>query len=255
MKKIVGIIPARYNSTRLHGKPLIMIHGKPMIQHVFERSKKADLDEVYIATDDDRIADMVKSFGGNVIMTLKSHDSGTDRIAEAIKKINADIVVNIQGDEPLIRPEMINQAVSPFLKDKNVYMSTLIKKIDDTEDLFNPSIAKVIVDSNNYAIYFSRSIIPYPREMKEINIKYFKRNNIVKKFIFYKHIGLYVYTKQFLLKFSGLSPSNLEKIEKLEQLRVLENGFKIKTVETEFSTLGVDTKYELNKVRRLMTKE
>lgn len=256
MKKVIGIIPARYSSTRLPGKPLVMIHGKPMIQHVYERVKKASLlSDVYVATDDIRIEDCVNKFGGKVIMTATYHESGTDRLAEAVQHIKGDIIVNIQGDEPLIEPEMINQAVNPLLEDKKIYMSTLVKKIDDPADLFNPSIAKVILDKDNYAIYFSRSLIPYPREVKEMNLEYFKKEKIVDNILFYKHIGLYVYSKKFLLIYSKLPASPIEKTEKLEQLRVLENGYKIKTVETIYNTLGVDTQHELNIVKRILAKK
>ncbi|MBI5417466.1 3-deoxy-manno-octulosonate cytidylyltransferase [Candidatus Poribacteria bacterium] len=253
MKKVIGIIPARYSSSRLPGKPLILIQGKPMIQHVFERSKKASLlKEVYVATDDIRIAECVEKIGGRAIMTSSLHETGTDRIREACENIKADIIVNIQGDEPLIRPEMIDEAVKPLLENDEVYMSTLIKRIDDPEDMFNPSIAKVIMDKKGFAIYFSRSPIPYPRDIREMNIANVKKTNILENNIFYKHVGLYVYSKRFLLKLADLVPTPLEKIEKLEQLRVLENGYKIKLIETRYSTLGVDTPYELNKVKRIL---
>ncbi|MBI5207421.1 MAG: 3-deoxy-manno-octulosonate cytidylyltransferase [Candidatus Firestonebacteria bacterium] len=253
--KIIGVIPARYNSSRLPGKPMADINGKPMIQHVFERVKKSSLiKDVYIATDDVRIFKCALRFGGKVILTSKSHQSGTDRVAEAAEKIKADIIVNIQGDEPLIMPEMIDQAVKPFLEDNEINMSTLVKKITRTEELFNPNTAKVILDKDNNAIYFSRSPIPFVRDIEKFNITNFKKSGMLKKFVFYKHIGLYVYTKKFLLKIVNLPMSNYEKIEKLEQLRVLENGYKIKAVETTYDTLGVDTQFELNKVRNIMKK-
>ncbi|MBI4651296.1 3-deoxy-manno-octulosonate cytidylyltransferase [Candidatus Desantisbacteria bacterium] len=254
-KKVVGVIPARYGSTRLPGKALILIHGKPMIQHVYEQCIKASrLEEVYVATDDKRIFDCVKGFGGKVVMTSPHHLSGTDRIREAAKHIKADIIVNIQGDEPLIVPEMIDQAVMPLVKNSKIYMSTLVKKIDNPLDLFNPSIAKVIIDNMDYAVYFSRSLVPYPRDAEKMTPEYFKKSGILKTSIFYKHIGLYVYTRRFLFKLTSLPPSLLEQTEKLEQLRVISNGFKIKAIETNFDTLGVDTPHELKIVKQIMVR-
>jgi 3-deoxy-manno-octulosonate cytidylyltransferase (CMP-KDO synthetase) len=240
MKKVVGIIPARYASTRLPGKPLIDICGKAMIQHVYERASQATvLDKVIVATDDQRIKDEVIDFGGEAVLTSKEHQTGTDRLAEAVDRIEADIVVNIQGDEPLIVPDMIEEAVEPLLVDESIVMGTLKKKIENLAELKNPNLVKVVTDQDDYALYFSRSPVPYWQEEGEEGI-------------FFKHIGLYVYQKDFLLKFARLESTPLEKIESLEQLRALENGYQIKVVETEYAAIGVDTEQDLEKVRGLI---
>lgn len=241
MKKVVAVIPARYESSRFPGKPLAKIHDKPMIQWVYERVKGVEgINDVYVATDDERIFDTVECFGGKVIMTSKAHKSGTDRISEAISKIDDDIdlVLNIQGDEPMIKKEMISQLISAF-DDESVNMATLKKRLYDEDDIKNPNIAKVITDVNNDAIYFSRSTIPYNRDGKD-DIKYFK------------HIGVYGYKKHFLNKFTNLNKSTLEKLEQLEQLRVIENGYKIRVVETEFESIGVDLPEHIIKVEKLI---
>jgi len=236
----VGIIPARLGSTRFPAKVLAPILGKPMIWWVWKQAKKAKcLSEVYIATDDKKIFDAVKEFGGKPIMTSKKHKSGTDRIAEAVKRIKADIIVNIQGDEPLIRTDMLDKAVEPLLKDAGLNMSTLICKVADKKLLKDSNIVKVAVDKNGFALYFSRSVIPSLE--REERFEYF-----------FKHIGVYVYRKTFLLKYVRMKQSRLEKIEKLEQLRVLENGYRIKTVETRFDTVPVDTKKELIRVVNIL---
>ncbi|MFH1824980.1 MAG: 3-deoxy-manno-octulosonate cytidylyltransferase [Candidatus Firestonebacteria bacterium] len=238
--KVIGVIPARFASERFPGKVLVNISGKPMIWWVWNSARKSKiLEEIFVATDDIKIYDLVRSFGGKAIITNKSHESGTDRIAEAVKKIKADIVVNIQGDEPLIKPEMIDEAVSPFFEDKNIYMSTLICKIQDKKILFDDNMVKVAIDKNGYVLYFSRSIIPSLVRTNKFDF-------------FYKHIGVYVYKKDFLLKFVGLKQSRLENIEKLEQLRVLENGYKIKAVITPYDTIPVDTLNDLKKVIRFL---
>lgn len=241
MKKVVAVIPARYASSRFPGKPLAKIHDKPMIQWVYERVKGVEgINDVYVATDDERIFDTVECFGGKVIMTSKDHKSGTDRISETISKIDddIDIVLNIQGDEPMIKKEMISQLISAF-DDESVNMATLKKRLYDEDDINNPNIAKVITDVNNDATYFSRSTIPYNRDGKD-DIKYFK------------HIGVYGYKKDFLMKFSNLKKSNLEELEQLEQLRVIENGYKIRVIETEYDSIGVDLPEHIEKVEILM---
>lgn len=245
MKKVV-IIPARYDSERFEGKPLADILGKPMIQYVYEQASKAkSVDETVVATDHQSIYDTVKSFDGQVIMTSSKHKTGTDRIAEAASKLEADIIINVQGDEPLIKPEMIDQAIEPLTKNKNILMGTLCKKIDNIDDIFNTNIVKVVFDRDNFALYFSRSPIPFYRD-KWNNLN--SLPNLSNSFASFKHIGLYVYQKEFLLKFSKLPQTPLEKIEKLEQLRALENGYKIKVVETEFESIGVDTPEDLQRV-------
>ncbi|MBM7622931.1 3-deoxy-manno-octulosonate cytidylyltransferase [Sporohalobacter salinus] len=239
-KKVVGIIPARYGSTRLPGKPLLDICGEPMIQHVYKRAAKAEVfDRIIVATDDKRIKKAVEEFGGKAVMTSVEHTTGTDRLAEAAKKIEADIIVNIQGDEPLINPAMIDELVHPLLSDSTLVMSTLKKEIKSETEVENPDLVKVVTDKDDYALYFSRSLIPYSRNKKTKNK-------------FYKHIGLYAYQKSFLFEFARLESTPLEQVESLEQLRALENGYRIKVVETEYTPVGVDTKNDLEKVRKLM---
>lgn len=243
--KVVGIIPARYNSSRFKGKALVDICGKPMIQHVYEQAKKSRLlNNLIVATDDRRIYNAVINFGGKAVLT-KIHSSGTDRIAEAAGKIKADIIVNIQGDEPLISSRMIDSAVSRFKKDKKAVMGTMKKEIASIEEALNPNIVKVITDKDNNAIYFSRLPIPFLRDEN-------KRKVSVKTY--YKHIGLYLYTRAFLLKFSRMKQTLLEKKEKLEQLRALENGYKIKVYETDYDTIGVDTPDDLKQVKKMICK-
>jgi 3-deoxy-manno-octulosonate cytidylyltransferase (CMP-KDO synthetase) len=235
-KNIIGIIPARYKSTRLPGKPLLCISGKPMIQQVYECVKKSKyLCEVIVATDDKRIYNCVRSFGGNVILTSSKHKSGTDRICEVIKKINADIVVNIQGDEPFIDYKNIDKTIEPLLKDKNLNVSTLAIMIKNLKDISNPNKVKVVLDKDGFALYFSRSVIP------------FNRDNI--KIDYYKHIGLYVYRTSFLKKYMEMNQTGLEKAEKLEQLRILEYGEKIKVILTNKDSFSIDTKEDYRKYK------
>ena len=236
--KIIGVIPARYKSTRLEGKPLADIEGKPMIQHVYERvSKSNSLDDIIVATDDNRIIDVVNSFGGKAALTSENHPSGSDRVAEVAEKLDADIVVNIQGDEPFINPEMIDEVIEPF-NEPNLVMVTLMHEVLDESDFQNPNVVKVVVDNNGFALYFSRSLIPYPRNKINYHV--------------YEHIGLYAYRKGFLLKLTKLPTTPLEKIESLEQLRVLENGYKIKVILTkkDYIPLSVDTQDDLEKARK-----
>ncbi len=236
---VIGVIPARYGSTRLPAKSLAMIHGKPMIQHVYERCLKAKLlSEVLVATDDKRILDAVINFGGNAVMTSKAHKSGTDRIGEAVKNMRCDIVVNIQGDEPMIDPRNIDKAIEPLVKDKKINVSTLCFKNSDKKEINNPNVVKVVLDSNSNALYFSRSVIPFNRDNSKAD--------------HYKHIGLYVYRKNYLLKLIKMKPSKLELTEKLEQLRVLESGEKIKAIETKIDSHSVDTPADLIKIRKLI---
>ena len=241
---IVGIIPARFASTRLMGKPLADICGKPMIRHTYESAQSSKLlNEIIIAVDDEKVAQVVRNFGAKVVMTPKNISTGSDRIAFVTKTLpNAKIIVNIQGDEPFIKGEMIDQAIEPLLFDRSVNVSTLAKRIESVQDLKSPSIPKVVFDYNNFALYFSRSPIPYVRDARTN----FER---IQKAEIYKHIGLYVYRRESLLKFTELEPTDLEQIEKLEQLRMLENGFKIKVVVTEFENLAVDTQEDLDRAR------
>lgn len=246
---IVGIIPARFASTRLMGKPLAKIGGKPMIQHTYESALKSKLlSEIIIAVDDEKVFEIVKDFGANAVMTPKDIPTGSDRLAYVIEsRKDAEIIVNIQGDEPFIPGRMIDEAIEPLLFDKNVEVSTLAKRITDVEELKSASIPKVVFDYNNYAMYFSRSPIPFVREGKSYSDK-LKRTEI------FKHIGLYVYKRDALLRFTSLMPTDLEIAEKLEQLRMLENGFKIKIVVSEFESISVDTPEDLDRVRRYYQK-
>jgi 3-deoxy-manno-octulosonate cytidylyltransferase (CMP-KDO synthetase) len=246
---VIGVIPARFASTRLMGKPLADIGGKPMIQHTYESASKSNLiSKVIIAVDDKKVLKIAEGFGAEVIMTPKSMATGSDRIAFAAKYYkDAEIIVNIQGDEPFISGTMIDQAIEPLVFDPKVNVSTLAKKIEDLKELKSPSVTKVVFDYNNYALYFSRSPIPYVREAKT-NIERITKGDI------YKHIGLYVYRKEALERFSKLEPTDLEKTEKLEQLRMLENGFKIKIVVTEFESIAVDTQEDLERARKYYNK-
>ncbi len=245
---VVGIIPARFASTRLLGKPLADIGGKPMIQHTYESSLKSKLlNKVIIAVDDTKVEEAAKNFGANVLMTPKEIPTGSDRLAYVIREMpEAKIIVNIQGDEPFISGTMIDQAIEPLLFDRSISVSTLAKKIETVEELKSPSIPKVVFDYNNFALYFSRSPIPFVRDAKT----YLDRLN---KADIYKHIGLYVFRREALLKFTRLESTDLEQIEKLEQLRMLENGMKIKIVETEYDTLSVDTPEDLVRARKYYT--
>ncbi|HED06284.1 MAG TPA: 3-deoxy-manno-octulosonate cytidylyltransferase [Ignavibacteria bacterium] len=241
---IVGIIPARFASTRLMGKPLANIGGKPMIRHTYESVLNSKLlDKVIIAVDDEKVKQVVNSFGAEAVLTSKKIATGSDRIAKvAMNYPSANIIVNIQGDEPFINSEMIDQAIEPLLFDPSVKVSTLAKKIENVEEFRSPSVTKVVFDYQNFALYFSRSPIPFVRDAKND----YERIN---KADIYKHIGLYVYRREDLLYFTSLLQTDLERIEKLEQLRILENGFKIKIVITEFESLAVDTQEDLERAR------
>lgn len=242
--KVIGVIPARLASTRLKEKVLRDILGKPMIARVWERSQRAKrLDEVIIACDDKKIVKAAQGFGAKVILTRKTHPSGSDRIAEAVKKLKADIVVNIQGDEPLIAPSIIDNLVKAVAGDKTVVMATVVKAFGLKEDIHNPNIVKVVIDQNKDALYFSRSVIPFIREKQNAH-----------PVTYYKHLGIYAYRKNFLLKFVSLPPSRLEKVERLEQLRALEAGYKIRTVLTDKETISVDTPSDLKQVIRILKK-
>ena len=240
--RVIGVIPARYHSTRLDGKVLADICGKPMIQHVYERARQAYLlDDVIVATDDERIWQAVKAFGGEAVMTSPHHASGTDRIGEAVRDVEADIVVNIQGDEPLIDPSAIDAVVEPLVKDGSVSMATLMQELTDPKDHADPNLVKVVTDKRGFALYFSRSTIPYPRDRTDYHI--------------YGHIGIYAYRKEFLLQYIKLESTILEKTESLEQLRVLESGFRIKVVEVgHYQGVGVDTQEDLERARSLIEK-
>ena len=241
--KVLGVIPARYASNRFPGKPLVDIQGKSMIRRVYEQAAKASgIDKVVVATDDERIAAEVKSFGGEFIMTGSQHQSGTDRCAEVIGQVPGfDVVVNIQGDEPFIDPAQIDLLISCFT-DPQVQLATLIKEIHTYEELFNHNLPKVILNSKREAVYFSRQTIPYLRNVE--------KENWLKAHQFYKHIGIYGYTVPVLLEITKLAPSSLEIAESLEQLRWVENGYSIQTRVTTIETIAIDTPEDLNKIIR-----
>lgn len=238
---IIAIIPSRYASSRFPGKPLANILGKPMIQWVYEKvSSVSEISEVYVATDDKRIFEAVTKFGGKAIMTGEC-SCGSDRVYQACEKINANIILNIQGDEPSIKTEMIRDLISAF-NDSDVQMATLKKEITADEDVNNPNMVKVITDVNDNALYFSRSPIPFNRDSVE-GVKY------------YKHIGVYGYTKEFLKKFVSMPQSSFEKTESLEQLRAIENGYKIRVIETKYQSIGVDLPEHVGLVEEELKKE
>ncbi len=243
--KFIVIIPARFQSTRFPGKPLALLGGKPVIQWVYENSARA-IEDVWVATDDERIHDAVVSFGGKAVFTHSTHKSGTDRCAEAAKlleqNVNFDAVINVQGDEPFVRAEQLEQLRSCF--DAETKIATLIREIDNADELFNPNRPKVVLDNNNYALYFSRSPVPYVRGEKEGKWHLYHQ--------FWSHIGMYAYTKEVLQKITGLAPGKLEKAESLEQLRWLENGYSIKTAVTNFQSIGIDTPADLQTAELLL---
>ncbi len=242
--EVVGVIPARYSSTRFEGKVLADILGKPMLQHVWERAKEAhQLDELIIACDDERIASAAKGFGAKVVLTSKDHISGSDRLCEVVNPLDVKVVINIQGDEPLIHPTMIDKVARALLDDNSISMATIMKAIDDPEVINDPHVVKVVIDKNNFALYFSRSPIPHHAGNSEIKLP-----------VYFKHIGLYGYTKDFLFTYKNLPVSYLEKVERLEQLRVLEEGLRIKVIETKYDTIGVDTPEDLEKVKEYLRK-
>ena len=237
MKKVI-LIPARLDSSRLPKKVLLDLKGKTVIQRVYEQCLKVkNVDEVYVATDSLEIKEVCETFTNQVIITKSTHQSGTDRIGEAISDIACDIVINVQGDEPFIEPSLIEALVNSF-SNSDISMSSAMSKINNIKDLQNTNVVKVVTDLHNNALFFSRSLIPFPRDVKEISIA----NEMLKKYQFYRHIGIYGYRKDFLLKFVNMEQSYLEKVEKLEQLRALENGFKIKMIETDSSLMGIDTR-------------
>jgi len=243
---IIAIIPARFGSTRFPGKALVPIQDKPMIQWVYERTCMSRLvNRVIVATDDERIMNAVSSFGGESIMTSSSHSTGTDRIAEVAQKLACDIVVNVQGDEPLIEAAMIDEAISPLVRDPSIPMATLCKKIEREEEAFDPNVVKVVFDRNGFALYFSRAPIPWNRDGWAGKKSF---SDLSLDGTMYKHIGLYVYRRDFLLGYSGMRQTTLEAAEKLEQLRVLEHGSRIKVTTTEHESFGVDIPDDLSKI-------
>jgi len=248
-RKILGVIPARYASSRFPGKALVSIGSKTMLQHVYERVSLARyLTNVIIATDDQRIYDEARRFGGMVRMTRPDHLSGTDRVAEVASSDTAEWIVNVQGDEPLIDPGAIDAAILPLLDEPSIPMGTLKKRIEDPHEVGDPNVVKVVTDRFENAIYFSRSTIPYPRDQASGPAPSPARG---KPEVHFKHIGLYVYRRDFLLRYPDMPVGPLEKAERLEQLRALENGHKIRVVETEYESIGVDTPDDLDRVNKL----
>lgn len=254
---VTVVIPARYDSTRFPGKPLAELKGKPLIQHVYERALQARLaHRVVVATDDKRILDRVKMFGGEAYMTSKDHSTGTDRIAQLSKKIDSSIIVNVQGDEPFVDPDAIDITIKPLLEETSLVMSTAKVEIEDAKEVFDPHVVKVVTDKHDFALYFSRWPIPFFREeWDEIFDKEKKWEGLTWSSSVFKHLGLYAYRRDFLLEFSKWPQTPLEKIEKLEQLRVLENGYKIKVMKTERDSIGVDTPEDLERLRCLHQEE
>ena len=232
------VIPARYASTRLPGKPLADICGKPMICRVLERASRAQKPEkVIVATDDERIYDAVRAEGGEALLTRADHPTGTDRLAEVAEAYpEVDLIVNVQGDEPLIEPSVIDDLIAPFEMDENLPMATVMVRMEDAAEQLNPNNVKVIVDKLGYALYFSRSLVPYPRAAASP---------------VYKHIGIYAYRRDFLLRYARLEPTPLERAESLEQLRALENGYGIRVLETDCRFVGVDTPEDLALVNKI----
>lgn len=240
--EIICVIPARYASTRLPGKPLKDICGKPMICRVYDRAKLAkNISEVIVATDDERIFQAVEKNSGRAMMTRADHKTGTDRLAEVAEKFSdADVVINVQGDEPLIEPALIEELAKQF-EDESLQMATVATELTDAEEMNNPNNVKVVIDKNNNALYFSRSLIPYPR-------------NVGKSKVF-KHIGIYAYRRNFLLNYAKMQPTELEQAESLEQLRALENGYKIRVIKSDCKFVGVDTEEDLKLVNEIYKRD
>jgi 3-deoxy-manno-octulosonate cytidylyltransferase (CMP-KDO synthetase) len=251
---VVAVIPARYGSTRLPGKPLAIIGGKPMIQHVYENASKAKLlDQIIVATDDRRIEEVVKKFGGNVVRTSKDHASGTDRLAEVARKLKAaDWLVNIQGDLPFIRAQTIARAIQPLMDNRKIPMGTVCTAIYEMKDWQDPNVVKVLKDRAGFALYFSRAPIPFFRN-NEIDVAGKTSTSSSNQRLWgYRHLGLYVYRRDFLLKFAGLRPTPLERIESLEQLRALQNGYPIYVAEVDEHPIEVDTPDDLKNAERYL---
>jgi 3-deoxy-manno-octulosonate cytidylyltransferase (CMP-KDO synthetase) len=238
--QVVAVIPARFASTRFPGKPLANLDGRPMIEHVYRRAQACpDVSRVIVATDDLRIATAVSGFGGHVRLTKATHRTGTERLAEVAASLDCDIVVNVQGDEPLLDPRAITEALAPF-SDASIQMTTLYRRIQNPAELANPNVVKVVLDRSGFALYFSRAPIPHSRD---------PRGGWPP---LYKHIGLYAYRRSVLLVLAALDQTPLEQAESLEQLRALEHGIRIKAIETRYDSIGVDTPDDLEEVRRLL---
>lgn len=239
MFRAVAIIPARFGSTRFPGKPLALLKGKPVIQHVYQAVSSAGLiDAVFVATDDRRIFDVVTGFGGRAVMTSTEHTCGTERIAEVAEDIECDIIVNVQGDEPFIKPEMVDDVIKVLSDDRRAEISTLAKKTNDIKEILSPDVVKVVFDNEGFAMYFSRAPIPFYRDEPTSDLQTPH---------YYKHIGIYGYKKDVLLRFASMPQGRLELIERLEQLRALAGGIKMKVKETPYDTFGIDTLEDLER--------
>ena len=239
----IVVIPARYRSSRLPGKPLADIAGRPMVEHVYRRAEAAtSVNAVLVATDDTRIRDAVIAFGGEALMTASEHQSGTERLAEATRDLRFDLVVNLQADEPLVEPTAIDLTLGVLIKNPKVSMATVRYPITDPEELVDPNVVKVVVDSQGFALYFSRNAIPHQRDAAKSHEP-----------VNYRHVGLYAYRREFLTHLAALEPTPLEKAEQLEQLRALEHGYRIQTVEITQKPVGVDTPHDLDRVRRIIS--
>ncbi|HEX2278820.1 MAG TPA: 3-deoxy-manno-octulosonate cytidylyltransferase [Candidatus Tectomicrobia bacterium] len=256
---VVAIIPARYASSRFPGKPLVEIAGKPMIKWVYERTRQASgVGRVLVATDDERIAQAVRRFGGDAVMTSPDHPTGTDRLAEVAATLEAELIVNVQGDEPLIEPAAIDAALAPFAETPTLAMSTLRCPIPSLDELFDISITKVVTDRDDFALYFSKAPIPYHRDEWGTVASIVPRLRLsggTAPIVGWRHIGLYVYRRTFLREFARLPQTPLERLEKLEQLRAIEHGYRIKVVPTPYVSIGVDTPEDVAKVGRLLRGE
>ena len=238
--RVSVVIPSRFASTRFPGKPLVDIGGQTMIERVYRQSAAArGISGVVVATDDDRIVQAVRAFGGDVVMTSAAHESGTDRIAEVARGLDADLIVNVQGDEPGLAPEAIEQAIAPLIDDPSILMGTLGAPLDEARDLANPHVVKVLVDGHGFALYFSRAAVPFRRQETALGTSVLQ------------HVGLYVYRRTFLLELAALPRTPLEQSESLEQLRALEHGYRIKVTHTRYRSVSVDTPEDLEHVRRL----
>ncbi|MDC9729469.1 MAG: 3-deoxy-manno-octulosonate cytidylyltransferase [Methyloprofundus sp.] len=249
--KTVVVIPARLNSSRLPNKVLLDLKGKTVVQRVYEQCLKArNIDAVYIATDSQEVLKSCQKYTENIILTSSEHESGTDRIAEAVSQIECDYVINVQGDEPFIEPELIEQLADALINDSSLQMSSAMHRIDQVSDLKNPNVVKVTVTSNKSALYFSRSIIPHHRDEWDALLNHHIK--VPEALNFYRHLGIYGYSKKFLLEFSEMLPSYLERLEKLEQLRAIENGFAIQMIETSYNSIGIDTQEDYEKAQHLL---
>jgi 3-deoxy-manno-octulosonate cytidylyltransferase (CMP-KDO synthetase) len=251
---VVALIPARYASTRLPGKPLLELAGLPMILHVVKRAQQVPAIQRVIATDDERVFNVVKAAGEEAWMTSAAHRTGTDRLAEVAAQLDADIIVNVQGDEPLIEPATIEAAVTPLLADSSLVMSTTCEPIETAADVLNPNVVKVVTDAAGFALYFSRNPLPYARAEAQTHGSLEAALQVQPELLarYAKHTGLYVYRRDFLLTYAKLPPTPLEQLELLEQLRALEHGYRIRVVKVAHRSIGVDTPEDVELVSRLL---